>query len=204
MNNWTATVKDQAFNATSVELRTFQDFYVSDKALLDRMSELLWFDIYVLHHAFGVSPLDILQSILDLEASEPHKGIKPATRFNKPPLKGLWHKHYFSAHFLIKNIQLGLGKHGTENLVNEVFDPSKSNVITRDMINELSQRIAREPFENRQKSGKITGEWIIFAKHDGKNYYLCASTHDAGDQSIHDRIMKHCAREFPDLAAWMT
>src|ERR1700687_1167953 len=117
-------------------------------------------------------PTDILHSILNLEASEPPSGIKRASTFNKTPLKGLWHKHFFSANFLLNNIILGLGKNGIQNLVNDVMDPNRSNTITQEMINELSQRVTREPFEIRQKQGKITGEWVIFAKHGGKNYCL--------------------------------
>jgi hypothetical protein len=27
-------------------------------------------------------------------------------------------------------------------------------------------------------AAKLTGEWIIYAHYDGKNYYLCLGTHD--------------------------
>jgi hypothetical protein len=166
------------------------------------MSELLWFDMYVLDQEFGVSPHEILKSITNLEAGEPHSGIKPATPFKNPPLNGLWHKHYFSANFLVNNITLALGKNGLENLVNEVFDKSKP-IVTKEMITELAHRVTNEPIENRDKQGKITGEWIIVAKHNTKNYYLCLNTHDAGDQFIFDRVMQRCTREFPDLKKWM-
>jgi hypothetical protein len=52
-------------------------------------------------------------------------------------------------------------------------------------------------------AGEITGEWVIFVKHDGKNYYLCANTHKAGNRFIYDRIMEHCVRDFPDLPVWL-
>jgi hypothetical protein len=53
-------------------------------------------------------------------------------------------------------------------------------------------------------TGKLTGEWIIFARHDGKNYYLCLNTHEAGDQFVYDRIMEHCVRDFPGLPDWIS
>jgi hypothetical protein len=83
------------------------------------------------------------------------------------------------------------------------MDPAISNVITQEMIDELAHRVTYEPVENRRKQDKITGEWLIFAKHDGTNYYLCLNTHGAGDQFIHDRIITHCVRDFPKLAEWM-
>ena len=52
------------------------------------------------------------------------------------------------------------------------WNQAKSSVITQDMIDELSHRVTHEAVESRDKDGKITGEWLIFAKHDGKNYYL--------------------------------
>jgi hypothetical protein len=78
--------------------------YTGTTELAARMSELIWFDIYVLDTAFGVSSHDILSAIRDLEEGEPSTGVKPATQFKNLPLKGLWHKHYFSAHFVAMNI----------------------------------------------------------------------------------------------------
>jgi len=42
----------------------------------------------------------------------------------------------------VQNIFLALGKNGLDKLVNEAFDPAKSDVITREMVNELAQRLA--------------------------------------------------------------
>jgi hypothetical protein len=205
MKTWTAKMKGHDISVTSERLMQFKSFYVSEGSDLSaRMCELLWFDMYVLDQEFGVSPHDILSSINNLEAGEPRSGIKPAKAFKKPPLKGLWHKHFFSAHFLATNISLALGKSGLEKLVQKVMDPKKSSIVTREMINELAHRVTHEPVENRDKQGKMTGEWIIFAKHDGKNYDLCLNTHDAGDQFIYDRIMQHCVGEFPKLPDWIS
>jgi hypothetical protein len=203
MKTWTAKMGTHDISVTSKQLDEFRRLYVSDSDLLSRMSELLWFDIYVLDCEFGISPHDILKSVENLESGEPHSGIKPATPFKNPPLKGLWHKHYFSAPFLVKNISLGLGKNGLTKLVDEIMDPKKSDVITPEMIDELAHRMVHEPVENRDAQGKMTGEWLIFAKYNGKNYYLCLNTHDAGDQLIFDRIHDHCLKEFPDLPNWM-
>jgi hypothetical protein len=200
MRTWTAKLRGRDTSVTSDKLAEFRRFYVSDGNLSSRMSELLWFDIYVLDLEFGVSPHDILKSVTNLEAGEPHSGIKPATAFKNLPLRGFWHKHFFSAHFLVQNISLALGKNGLENLVEEVLDPKK---ITREMIDELAHRVVNEPVEKRDQQGKMTGEWIIFAKHNGKNFYLCLNTHNAGDQFIYDRIKEHCILDFPDIQTWI-
>jgi hypothetical protein len=81
------------------------------------------------------------------------------------------------------------------------MDPSKSPVITKEMITELAHRVTHEPVEDRANNKKLTGEWIVFAKEAGQNYYLCLNTHNAGDQQIVDRIKSNCLREFPFLSA---
>jgi hypothetical protein len=177
--------------------------YLDESELADRMSELLWLDIYTLDAEFGVRPHEILAAIQDLEQGEPPAGVKPATQFKHPPLKGLWHKHFFSAHFVVKNIVLGLGQTGVEKLVNDVMNSGKSPVITQDMIRELAHRVVHDPLEARDANKELTGEWIIYLRRLGKNYYLCCNTHNAGDQFIYDRIMQQCVRDFPELPTWL-
>jgi hypothetical protein len=200
--NWTAKMDGHDVSATTEQLASFKAAYVGDSDLASRMSQLLMFDMYVLDREFGVSPHAILDAIKNVEQGEPHNGVKPATMFRNPPLNGLWHKHYFSAEFLLQNIALSLGKNGLEKLISDVFVASKPTV-TKEMIEELAHRFATEPAEQREQAGKLTGEWVIFAKHEGKKYYLAVNTHGAGDQFIFDRIMEHCVKEFPDLPAWI-
>lgn len=157
----------------------------------------------ILDMDFGVLPQEVISSIRNLECGDIDGAIKAASMFKKPPLRGLWHKHYFSARFVGKNVKLALGKHGFENLVYEVMDLTQP-FITKEMIQELAYRMSTEPLQRRAAERKITGEWIIFARHDNLNYYLSLDTHDAGDQSIFDRVMKFCRRDFPDLQEWIT
>jgi hypothetical protein len=49
----------------------------------------------------------------------------------------------------------------------------------------------------RANDGRLTGEWIVFAKQDGVNYYLTLGVHQ-DDEAIWRRC-KACAAEFPDL-----
>jgi hypothetical protein len=197
--SYTVTLKERTITVTRQDLAMFRELYLGTSELTSRMSELIWLDMYTMDAAFGVSPHDIVRVIQELEGNAPGSGIKPATRFRRMPLKGLWHKHFFSAHFVPNNILLGFGTNGLRKLVNE----AKSPVITQEMITELAWRIAEEPFKEREAAKKLTGEWIIYLPHDGKKYYLCCSTHEAEDQSIYDRIMEHCVRDFPALPAWL-
>jgi hypothetical protein len=53
-------------------------------------------------------------------------------------------------------------------------------------------------YSDRARNSKLTGEWIIFAKHDDRNYYLTLGVH-GDDAAIWDRC-RSCADEFPELA----
>jgi hypothetical protein len=203
MANWTASLPGGAVTVSTEKLQAFRDLYIDDPDLAARMAELFLLDLYVMDYAFGIGPHEVLVSIKELEAGERPTGVKPATPFMYPPLKGLWHKHFFAAHFLVDNIILGLGKKGLEKLVEQVMDPKLSTTVTEEMVNELARRVTHEPVEARDAAGKLTGEWIIFARRGGKNYYLAINSHTAGDQTIYDRIVQNTARDFPDIARWI-
>lgn len=200
---WTAYLRDnRELRIEEAELRRYAEVYVGQSELASRISLLFWMDAFVIDKEFGVGPHEILASVKSLEAGETSIGVKPATQFRNPPLRGLWHKHFFAAQFLAKNIELAHGKNGLKKLVEEVFHPSKP-VITREMIDELAHRFAHEALEKRGDDDKLTGEWIIYVEHDGKKHYLCINTHEAGDQMIYDRIIQLATKDFPDVAAWI-
>jgi hypothetical protein len=54
-------------------------------------------------------------------------------------------------------------------------------------------------YRERSREGKLTGHWIVFAEHNGKNYYLCLATHEEGDEVVAERIKDGCCAEFPFL-----
>ena len=45
----------------------------------------------------------------------------------------------------------------------------------------------------------LTGEWIIFAKYYGQNYYLCLGFHEQDQNQLRRQIDEVCCREFPFL-----
>jgi hypothetical protein len=186
------------------QLAAYFDRFGLDAAVKSRISELFWVDLYIYAEQYDVDPTEVLREISDLETGAGASQTKPAAEFRRDPLKGLWHKHFFSARFVPQNIANGLRGGALEKLVDEVLDANKSEPVTADMIAELSRRAVHEPLENRADQNTLTGEWIVFAKHGGQNYYLCLNTHRAGDQMIMDRIRTHCTRDFPFLDALKT
>ena len=64
-------------------------------------------------------------------------------------------------------------------------------------------------FEALGQSGKLTGDWIIYVKRGGMNYYLCITPHFSSDQAqvqcqaLYDRIIEHASKDFPDIKQWI-
>lgn len=46
---------------------------------------------------------------------------------------------------------------------------------------------------------ELRGEWIVFKKHEGKNYYLCLASHYEDDKTIFEEKLMKCLTEFPEL-----
>jgi hypothetical protein len=169
--------------------------------IASRASELFWLDLYVYVKQFGIDVDDVLSEIRALETGEGVSQTKPALQFQRRPLKGLWHKHFFAAHFVAKNLTNALAGGRLEAIVNDVRAEHNSPVVTKDMLDDVSHRIVHGALESRSTDNKLTGEWIVFAKENQQNYYLCLNTHEAGDQQIFERVRDHCQREFPFLSA---
>lgn len=190
---------DEIIVITHDELAKFAKVIRLDEVAANRYTWILVSNLYVYEKINGIDTRCIIDEIKALEdTGESH--TKPATQFKNPPLYPLWHKHYFSAHFLARNIHAEL-KRGDKlgKIMDEVLDPNKSPVFTEERVWELSQRVAHEPFQERSEDARITGEWIVFSKHGGENIYLCMATHDSGDQVIYDTLALYCKHHFSTM-----
>jgi len=63
----------------------------------------------------------------------------------------------------------------------------------------LCHRLIIEGFEDR--AGRMTGEWIIYAIHEGENYYLTLATHEEGrePEKLLCKLRSQCEAEWPFL-----
>ncbi len=171
--------------------------------LRPRISELLILDLFVYSRKFGVAAPEIMREIKALEAGEAQSFTKAAAPFERLPLHGLWHKHFFSAHFLAHNRLPGASTQHINSDLMARLERLQNGNLSDDDLQDLASGMVQEPFEDRAGQKRVTGEWIIFIPHAGLNYYLCLATHTMGDQAILDRIMAHCIRDFADLPEWL-
>lgn len=175
-----------------------------DKIISGRYSWLFVFNLIMLDRENGIDPQSILDEIKSLEGLGPPLQTKPASEFKWPPLKGLWHKHFFAAKpsLITHNILNHLSGNKLRRLIAEVFDSRKSLVVTNELIGMLSNKVVVESFEDRAAANKLTGEWIIFAKYNTQNYYLCITKH-GGDENIARSIKTACFPQFSFLSTYL-
>lgn len=171
------------------------------KKFSDRISNCFWLDILILKNRYDIWPGDVLQPLLDIENGEPVTGIKQATRFTREPLRGLWHKHWYSPRFLAANLLAAMSRKDSMDFIWDIA--KEGDPLTDDIIKQISHHFTVKSFEERSASKKMTGEWIIFIKYKEINYYLCLATHETGDQRIFKKITSMCSVDFPELPIWL-
>lgn len=153
--------------------------------------------LYLYDKYNGDDPAMIIDELRHLELGT-YSGTKPAAPFERQPLAGFHHKHFFSASFVAKNIQNELNRGGAlRGILTKGF--GGRTCLDGDAIRDVADRLTYEQVEVREREKRLTGEWIVFAKHCGVNYYLCLADHDMHDQVIYDGIVRCCYPQFAFL-----
>lgn len=192
-------------HSMEVNLKDFVKSIGLDKAAPNRYSSLLALHLLGGSLSGYQNPAKIIREIEELEAGQPGQ-LKAPIQNRHPPLKGLWHKHYMQDGIgsLAHNVQRGLNIYGIpffEQKIREAEEADEERFLTAEDVPALVNDIVSGNRQRLAEAQAITGEWLIFAKHEGQNYYLCVTTHDS---STHDHVRKQidevCCREFPFLA----
>lgn len=181
-------------------------------------SEVLLQAPYASRVSFGlvvrlVTTGDMMPVLREIDALE---GLKPATtvkggegeQFRHPPLFPFWHKHYFTSRHVLRNIgerwNLARGQGNPDfraalSAIAEQFghDPDAWQSA-------LPYRVLIDGLTERANANRLTGDWIIFAKHGGQNYYLDLARHEEADGPVNSAALIRKLRngsqaEFPFL-----
>jgi hypothetical protein len=121
-------------------------------------------------------------------------GAKDAALFTGKHLKGFWHQHRFEPRFMANN----LANDSKSPEAMAIFVKMAEAINRGEEIGQFVHELVIGGYERRFREGKMTGEWIVFAKIEGVNHYLTLGKHDEGDDKILDRI-KACATECPEI-----
>jgi hypothetical protein len=67
----------------------------------------------------------------------------------------------------------------------------------------LTHRLVMGGIEERSGANRLTGDWIIFAKHGKNNYYLDLATHEEGEgenaPGLLNKLRNSSSMDFPFL-----
>ncbi|WP_221899383.1 hypothetical protein [Xanthomonas sp. GW] len=190
-------------DATS-ELLSFAGAIGLESVVAGRYSFLLLLELFGATQSEMLNPAKVVSQIRVLEGVEAARGLKAATPFKHPPLQGLWHQHYLEDGLpsMARNIQKGIGKFGLPWFKQKIADAKASGeerYVTEADVVQIAHDAVVSNWERLINNEALTGEWLIFAKHEGKNYYLSLGKHNSGDDLLRSQINAVCLQEFPFL-----
>lgn len=188
-----------------VDLGEFVKHIGLEKLAPGRYSLLLAANLYGGALSGTQNPAKIVREIELLEQDELGQLKKPIQN-RHPPLKGLWHKHYMQDGIpsLAQNVLKGLNRYKIPVFQQMIEDAEKAGEERFVEVTDIPRIVDDVVSGNRRRLAEqqaITGEWIMFAKHEGQNYYLTIATHDSDThQHVREQIDQVCCVEFPFLA----
>ena len=196
---------DSDGNDITSELVEFAEMHGLERAASGRYSLLLLFELYHWGHAGRLNPGKVIEEIEFLEGLRQFIRSKPASVFDRnKPLRGLWHKHYLEDGLpsMAKNLRKGLMRYGipcADRMVQDTEESGEERYFSRQDVMQIAHDAVEGNWKRLMDESALTGQWIIFARNESKNYYLCLGRHDSGDEKIREQIDKVCVREFPFL-----
>jgi hypothetical protein len=186
-------------------VRGFARFIGLEQAAPGRHSMLLVMALFGGVKSGRLNPAKVVHEIRALEGIGPPSKLKPPIQNKHPPLRGLWHKHYLEDGLssMAQNILKGLKRYSIP-VFQQRIDEAKAAGEDRYVMPEDIEAIATDAVHGNwmrlSAAQALTGEWILFAQHEGQNYYLALATHD---KDTHDQVRQQidalCCQEFPFL-----
>jgi hypothetical protein len=187
------------------EVTAFKRLVTGDASFADRISlgfamRLRWLN------QTNREDLDVLFEVEHLEQGIPTT-TKPAEQFKHAPLWPFWHKHFISSRHQLRNIGErwniagGPGNRDFDAMIKRVMSEQGHDPAT--CVNLLAHRFFMGGIEERSAANRLTGDWIIFAKHDGNYYYLDLATHEEGEGEnapvLMNKLRNGSSMDFPFL-----
>ena len=195
---------------TGEDIRNFDRFIGLSAATGGRHAFSFFIDLYartmLLHN---LNPQPVIREIKAMEGQIPPTGTKPPTQFKGPWLGGLWHKHFEDTNLasMAINLKNGWKDQGMELFKQRIADAENGTApkfFTIDDVPAMVDDLVSGTYRRRKAAQKLTGEWIVYAIHEGKNYYLGLWQHSNGDEMLRQNIERNCLTQFPFLKDILT
>jgi hypothetical protein len=130
----------------------------------------------------------IYDEIGKLEGSDTRPTLtKREEPFRGEVLRGLWHKHHQQTCFLVRNLTLEAERTG---VVRDALAPYIGRDVD-EVAGEIAHALVIGMYGQRARESRVTGEWIVFEKVDGANYYLTLGSHNERDERTRTRVDKY-------------
>lgn len=142
-----------------------------------------------------------------LEGHGPQAGRVQPRRFSYPPLHGLMHVHFVEASFIPHNLRVELDQPSTRSRIQRVVHQAGADLPHDEAMALLAHELTAGSYEQRAARDALTGEWIIYAEHEGQKLYLGLARHSrdrAGDQAIYDLLLARCEGRFREAVLALT
>jgi hypothetical protein len=199
MNPYSTDVYE-GFDVTEEEVAHFKNSHCGFCNIeMTRVSCFLQIQIASISKHRFYSSFSITDLIQELEGVG--RGCKQRVeQFRDLPLKGLWKAHFLDARFIVRNII----NHNTSkfnSLCAQVVAEKQKNPSEVSWQGHLVHAMTIGAYEERAKHHNLTGEWLIFSKHNDQNYYLCISKHTSRkeDVNVFNFLKTVCEHEYPFL-----
>jgi hypothetical protein len=160
---------------------------------LSRISTVLLDQVYTCEANRIFNTFDLTNPIKVLEGHREFDGTLPEDQFRHSPLTGLYKKHFTSPRFLAKNLlnflQSKPGQRHFNLAWKKAADISTSGVSDEKFIGYMVHQMVVPPVQIKSASSTMTGEWVVFHRHEGQNYYLTLASHAESNEEIHNRVV---------------
>jgi len=200
------TAQDEDGKDVSAEFSRFVEQIGLEAAAPGRYSFLLVLDLFGGAMSGRRNAAKVMREIRALEGVGPPSQMKPPIQNKHPPLKGLWHKHYFGEGVpaVAINVRKGLGRFGlpyAAQKIKEAREAGEERFFTPEDLIAIANDVVHGHMDRLRVGQGLTGEWLVYAEHERQNYYLGLTTHDpAAHDEMRRKIDAMCCAEFPFLA----
>lgn len=123
----------------------------------------------------------IYDEIGKLEGTDIRPSFTKKARKMRAPLCGLWHKHYYHAGFLVRNLKEETEKMAKDGRWERMFTPHYGKYV-HEFASQIVHEMVMGAYERRAQDRRMTGEFIVYeVQPDGSNYYLTLGLHGEYD-----------------------
>ncbi|AGG88790.1 hypothetical protein R2APBS1_1658 [Rhodanobacter denitrificans] len=198
------SIKHEDGRDMSDELNAFARTIGLERIAPGRYSILLVLSLFGGMASGRMNPAVVVQEIEALEGLRTSRFKKPIQN-KHPPLQGLWHKHFYDAGLksLAMNFKKGLDKFKIPLFLQRMKEAREAGVeryVTLEDVDALATDMVQGNLARLAERQAMSGEWLMFAEHEGRRYYLCLATHDSSQHDgIRTQIDEICCKEFPFL-----